>query len=327
MTDTLSRNDAGNWLLAAPIQPIAVPLWYGCEKPGPHEGAIAIRDGLPTRWQNPRFAHLAKRLLPAETIEVPGVGNAEDKLHRQDLTFLDSIDATNARLADLVEAAIRAGHLPLSIGGDHAMAMGTIAGAARCVDRLGVIWMDTHPDLNTPGTSPSGHIHGMPLAVALGDAVECLPRASKLASKVPMVRHSDVCLIGIRDIDLGEEEIITRNGMFAHTTDDWYDEGVRAGLQQAIDHLLAQGVDAIHLSFDLDVLDPVDMTATGTQYVGGLTVRDASQALRFLGESDAPIHSIDVVEYNPRMDQLGTGFETALHLTATALGQRMLTRG
>jgi len=321
------RAGATNRLRHAPVQTITVPLWYGCEVPGPELGAKALRDGLVRRWEAPQHGDLQARLLAPITIPVTEIDDAAHLVHRRDLTFLPAIEDANQRLADAVDSAIRQGHLALVLGGDHALAIGSIAGAARNATRPGVIWIDTHPDMNTPASSASGHIHGMPLGTVTGRAVETLPRSSMLAGRVPMVQPEHVCLLGIRDIDLDEQRFIRERGIFARSMDEWNDEGILPGLQSALAYLERQGVDSIHLSFDLDSLDPVYLPGTGTRYPGGLTVREASRILRYLGDADAPLHSMDMVELNPRLDPSGNSTETALHLLATALGQRMLGRG
>ena len=328
MTTTPSgREGAANLLRSGRIQPIAMPLWYGCEVPGTDHGAIALRDGLEQRWMAGHFRKLLSRLEPAITIPVEDVPRARARINQRDLVFLDAIDNANALLADAVDATIQRGHLPIILGGDHALAMGSIAGATRNAGNLGVLWIDTHPDVNTPESSLSGHIHGMPLATALGEAVTSLPRSSRLAGKVPMIRPENIAFLGIRDIDLTEEDLIVEKGIFARTMDEWNDDGILPGLKAAIEHLMSQGVDAIHLSFDLDVLDPGMMPGTGTRYPGGLTIREASQTLRYLSNWDGPIRSMDFVELNPMLDPTGDSTQAALHLLATALGQRMLDRG
>lgn len=324
-------NDAGSVtgsaLRTAPMQPIAVPLWYGSERPGPDAGAITLRDGLEQRWIAGHYQKLLSRLQPAITIPVEDIPRARALVGQRDLVFKDAIDDTNEKLADAVEATIRKGHMPIVMGGDHSLAAGSIAGATRCAERLGVLWIDTHPDVNTPATSLSGHIHGMPMAIAMGECRTTLPRASAMGGKIPMVDPSRVAFLGIRDIDLKEEDMIVDKGIFARSMDEWHDQGILPGLQDAIAHLLEQDVDAIHFGFDLDVLDPGMMPGTGTRYPGGLTIREASQVLRYLGNHDLPIRSMDFVELNPMLDPTGDSTEAALHLLATALGQRMLDRG
>lgn len=317
-----------NFLRTARIQPIAVPLWYGCEVPGTDHGAIALRDGLEQRWLDGHWKTLLSRLESPVTIPVEDVARARARLHQRDLVFLDAIDTANAFLADAVDQTIQAGHLPVVLGGDHALAMGSIAGATRNAERLGVLWIDTHPDINTPAGSLSGHIHGMPLAVAIGACQDVLPRSSRIAGKVPMVEPERIAYLGIRDIDLFEENIIYKRHIWARSMDEWNDDGILPGLQAALDHLVSVGVDAIHLSFDVDVLDPGIFPGTGTRYPGGLTIREASQVLRYLGNWSAlPIRSMDFVELNPMLDTSGHSTQAALHLLSTALGQRMLDRG
>ena len=200
--------------------------------------------------------------------------------------------------------------------------------AVRNAEKVGVLWIDTHPDINTPAGSLSGHIHGMPLAVALGATDNDLPRSRGLAGFSPMLQADQIAYLGIRDIDLFEENLIVERNIFARSMDEWSDDGIIAGLQAALDHLVGNGVDAIHLSFDVDVLDPGIFPGTGTRYPGGLTIREASQVLRYLGKwTTVPIRSFDFVELNPMLDPTGHSTQAALHLLATALGQRMLDRG
>jgi arginase len=319
--------ETGSALRNAPIQPIAMPIWYGCEVPGADYGAIALRDGLEQRWLFGHYKKLLSRMQEAITIPVQDVPRARARMNQRDLVFLEAIDDANEKLADAVEATIRKGHLPIVLGGDHSLAVGSIAGASRCAEKLGVLWIDTHPDVNTPETSLTGHIHGMPLGIAMGEALESLPRASRLGKSVPMVAPEHIAFLGIRDIDVVEENLVVEKGMFARTMDEWHDQGILAGLKDAIEYLMGQDVDAIHLDFDLDVLDPGMMPGTGTRYPGGLTIREASQVLRYLGNTDIPIRSMDFVELNPMLDDTGDSTEAALHLLATALGQRMLDRG
>lgn len=317
-----------NFLRTARMQPIAVPLWYGCEVPGTDHGAIALRDGLEQRWLEGHFNKLLSRLEPPITIPVEDVPRARARLHQRDLVFLDAIDAANTILADKVDATIKRGHLPIVLGGDHSLAIGSIAGAVRNSEKIGVLWIDTHADINTPEGSLSGHIHGMPLAVALGLAADDLPRSTVIAGFAPMIQPDQIAYLGIRDIDLMEEDTIVEKNIFARTMDEWSDEGIIHGLEAALQHLVGAGCDAIHLSFDVDVLDPGIFPGTGTRYPGGITIREASQIMRYLGMwTGLPIRSFDFVELNPMLDTSGHSTNAALHLLATALGQRMLDRG
>lgn len=312
-----------NRLTWAPIQPLVVPLWLGAENPGAEKGARLLADELAERWQRPDRDHLAQRLRPIDVIQTPVPSDADERLHRQVLEFLPEVEITSGDLANRVAEVIASGEIALTLGGDHAIAIGTIAGAARACSKLGVIWFDTHPDINTPSTSPSGHIHGMPLAIAIGEAVDELPSLTGLVDRVPMVAPENVCMLGIRDIDPAEAKRIREMGIWALSMDEWSDLGIMEGVRAALQHLRATKVDGIHISFDVDVLDPTIMPGTGTRWPGGLTVREASRALRELAEWDLPIHSLDWVELNPDLDPLGMSTQVATSLLATCLGERM----
>ena len=315
-----------NRLTWAEIQPLVVPLWLGAEHPGAEKGATLLADELAVRWDRADREHLASRLQPPEVVAVPVPHDASTRLHQAKLGFLPEVEITSRDLADRVAATIDAGKFPLTLGGDHAIAIGTIAGAARACTKLGVIWFDTHPDINTPSTSPSGHIHGMPLGVAIGEAEDELPSLTGLVDRVPMVQPENVCMLGIRDIDPAEARRIRDLGIWALSMDEWSDLGIMEGVRAALQHLRATRVDGIHISFDVDVLDPTIMPGTGTRWPGGLTVREASRALRELAEWDLPIHSLDFVELNPDLDPhgpAGSSTHVATSLLATALGERM----
>jgi len=321
------QTSSTNRLTSGPVQFIQAPLWYGSERPGVDLGPEAIvteiSEGL--RWDERH--DVRDRILPPLALTVPTVANARGMLHRRDLAFLDPVTSLCRDLTDAVERTIRSDVLPVAIGGDHAIAIGSIAGAARTCDRLGVLWIDTHPDINTPATSFSGHLHGMPMAVATGIAAAELPDLCALGGSVPTVRPDDVCYLGIRDIDMAERRLIREHGVWTRTMEEWSDDGITAGLELALNHLTVQGVDAVHISFDLDVLDPSVFAASSTTYPGGLTMREASQVVRLLGAWDGPIRSLDWVEFYPNMDDItGNGLKIAGHLLLTTLGERMRIR-
>jgi arginase len=215
-----------------------------------------------------------------------------------------------------VSAAVLAGHLPLVIGGDHALSIGSIGGAALS-RRLGVIWIDAHADINTPQTSPSGHVHGMPLAAAIGRGPQVLidvAAGGRLALE-------NLVYIGVRDLDRGERELLRASGALVVSMDRVDEMGLRAIARETVERLLANGVEAVHLSFDLDSLDPTILPGTGTRVPGGFTFREARRLLTLLRESDLPIISADVVELNPLLDPSGGSTEIAASLTAALLGE------
>ena len=323
--------DAGyapNRLLSGPVQPILVPLWYGCERPGVERAPALIDAALRRRWQEREEPDLAARLRDSVTIEIPEVPDAIDRRNRHDLAFLPAIAVASARLADATERAVASGALALTIGGDHAVAAGSLAGAARATrrtigldgqpGRLGVIWIDTHADLNTPESSPSGHIHGLPLATSLGIGPREL---TGLAGGPDAVAAADVCLIGVRDLDPGERRIVRERGIWTRTMEEWDDNGIREGVLAAVAHLRSRGVSAVHLSFDVDVIDPVDLPATGTICPGGLTSREAARVLRMIRDAELPVVSADVVELDPTRDHDDLYLWTTTILVATLLGE------
>lgn len=324
MAITDPQTSCTNRLTSGPVQFIQAPLWYGSERPGAELGPEAIVTEITEGLRGDERLDVRDRILAPLALTVPTVANARGLLHRRDLTFLDPVTSLSRDLADAVERTIGDNALPVSIGGDHAIAIGSIAGAARSCERLGILWIDTHPDINTPDTSFSGHIHGMPMAVATGIAADELPDLCALGGRTPAVRPEDVCYLGIRDIDMAERRVIRDHGIWTRTMEEWSDDGIAAGLGLALDHLTAQGVDAVHVSFDLDVLDPSVFTASSTTYPGGLTMREASQVMRLLGAWDGPIRSLDWVEFYPNMDdRTGNGLKIAGHLLLTTLGERM----
>jgi len=319
-----SAASGSNRLTNGPVRFIKVPLWYGSERQGAEFGPDAIvteiTEGL--RWDE--RGDVRDRIQPDIEITVPPVPNARGLRHRRDLTFLPSITSMSRDLADAVAETIESGALPVTIGGDHAVAIGSIAGFARTAHRPGVLWIDTHPDINTPTTSHSGHIHGMPMAIATGFATGDLPELGHLSGKHPAIAPEDVCYLGIRDIDMAERRILRESGMWALTMEEWSDLGIPAGVAQALEYLQSRKVDAVHVSFDLDVLDPSVFPASGTTYPGGLTMREASRVVRLLGAWDGPIHSLDWVEFYPNMDDnSGHCLKIAAHLLLTTLGERM----
>ncbi|CAA9545395.1 MAG: Arginase [uncultured Thermomicrobiales bacterium] len=307
---------------SGPIRPLAMPLWLGAERPGVELGAAALDQGLRERWRARRIPALLDRLEATIAIPVPDPADAFDRLHRRTLEFVPEVAAGCAALAESVAAAVSNGELALTLGGDHALTIGSLAGAARAAanagDRVGVLWFDTHGDLNTPATSPSGHLHGMAIAAALGlDA----PALGALGRFGPSVRPEDVCLLGGRDLDPAERDRIADLGIWTLTMEEWTDAGIVSGVGAALDHLAARRVAHVHVSFDLDVLDPTALPGTGTAVPGGLTVREASQVLRRLRAWPGPIRSVDWVELNPLLDPSGRSTETAVALLGTLLGE------
>jgi len=219
-------------------------------------------------------------------------------------------------LANAVADIVRSGGIPLVLGGDHSIAMGTLAGLARAGARPGVVYIDAHPDINTASTSPSGNVHGMPLAVALGLAADPFPKDLR-----GTIDGSATALVAIRDVDAGERENIKRAGVTALTMADIDRMGVAAAMEKAI--AVASKGDGIHLSLDMDALDPNEAPGVGTPVRGGLTYREAQLAMEMLAAS-GKLRSIEVAEVNPVLDTGNRTASLAVELIASALGETIL---
>jgi arginase len=219
-------------------------------------------------------------------------------------------------LADAVERICRAGDIPLVLGGDHSMAMGTLAGISRSGRRPGVIWIDAHGDMNTPETTPSGNVHGMPLAVAVGLGGDPFP--NELCGSTD---GANAVLLATRTVDPGERGNIQRAGVTAITMADIDRIGMAAAMERAI-AVASKGV-GIHLSLDMDAIDPDEAPGVGTPARGGLTYREAQLAMEMLAAS-GKLGSIEVAEVNPILDQGNRTAQLAVELIASALGQTIL---
>lgn len=228
-----------------------------------------------------------------------------------------------AELADRTAAAVRADARPLVLGGDHSIAAGSVAGVARALhergESLGLLWLDAHADINTPDTSPSGNVHGMPVAhlLGLGDA-----RLATLAGDAPAVRAEHIAYVGLRDLDAAEQQRIHALGIAAFTMRDIDERGMRAVMQDAI-AIASRGTGGFHVSLDLDLLDPDEAPGVGTPVRGGVTLREAHLAMELLHDTGA-MRAMDIVEVNPILDRHNRTAELAVDLVASAFGRRIL---
>ena len=237
--------------------------------------------------------------------------------------FLAEIAASCGRLARMVEKVAGDGKFPIVLGGDHSIALGTIAGMSKHYrkkkQRIGVIWIDAHADMNTPQTSPSGNVHGMPLAATLGMGPREL---THIGGYAPKVEAKNTVLIGIRDVDEQESGNVRASGVRAFTMRDVDEMGMRSVMSKAIE-AAGDGTGGIHLSFDMDSVDPDDAPGVGTPVRGGLTYREAHLALEILSDSHL-LRSIEVVEVNPILDTANRTALLAVELIASAMGKRIL---
>jgi arginase len=226
------------------------------------------------------------------------------------------IGKISEQLAELVYEALSGNYIPIILGGDHSVSVGSIAGAAKYKRNLGVIWFDCHPDANTPESSPSGNIHGMPVAISLGHGYSELVSCAKFS---PKILPANLCIIGAKDIDKAERVFLDDLGVTMYTLFDINRIGIHKVMENVIKQL--QGCDAVHLSFDIDVLDPLIAPGTGILSRGGLSYRESSFAMEYLAGLNI-ITSVDLIEVNPLMDIKNTTAELAIELLISVLGEK-----
>ena len=291
---------------------IGAALDLGAGRRGVDMGPSAIRyAGL-----DARLAELGYEYVDRGNVEtpVPEAVEVEDEQAR----FLPQIKATSQRIAGLVAEDSRAGYLPIVLGGDHSVALGTLAGLRRAHGPGGVLWIDAHGDLNSPETSPSGNVHGMVLAAALGLAGR---RFEEDSWGLPAVAPGRVALVGVRALDEGERELLGRLEARVFTMSDVDRLGVERAIREALAHVAGPGF--LHVSLDMDVVDPDVAPGVGTPVRGGLSYREAHLALELVAECGLA-SSLDVVEVNPILDRENQTGKLAVELVASGLGARIL---
>jgi arginase len=267
-----------------------------------------------------RYAGLEER-LSSLGYDVRDHGNVETAvpeataLDDERARFLPEIKTTCERIAAKVVEEVETGALPVVLGGDHSVALGTLGGLARVRGPGGVLWIDAHSDINTPETSPSGNVHGMPLAAALGLADEWF---ASDAWPLPAVDARRVALLGVRSLDDGERGLLREAGVRVFTMSEIDRIGLERAVSEALDRVSGGGF--VHVSLDMDALDPEIAPGVGTPVRGGLTYREAHLALELVAESGLA-GSFEVVEVNPILDRENTTALTAVELVASALGK------
>jgi arginase len=296
-----------------PVSIIGAPLDLGQTRRGVDMGPSAIRyAGLDERLTSIGLAVSDRGNV---TAAVPEALPLVDERAR----FLPEILEACAELSALVEETVREGTRPLVLGGDHSIAVGTLSGLAAAAGQPGgVIWIDAHGDLNTPESSPSGNVHGMPLAAALGQAAAWFTH-ERLT--LPALDPSRVALVGIRSLDSAERAFLREADVRVFTMSDIDRIGIERAMREALDRVAGPGF--VHVSLDLDSLDPEVAPGVGTPVRGGLTYREAHLACELVAESGIA-GSFEVVESNPILDRENTTALTAVELIASALGQTIL---
>jgi arginase len=305
---------------------LGVPLDLGAGRRGVDMGPSALR-----------YAQLAKRLtrlghsvrdhgnvaVPVLEALVGALGEPLARFEDSDPSTKSGWHYLEAILAVCSEACERLRQLPeevfpVTIGGDHSLALGTVSGAARPGRRLGLIWLDAHSDINVPESSPSGNIHGMPVAhlLGLGDA-----RLATIGGPAPKVLAEDIVMIGIRSVDSIERELLREHGITVYTMKEVDRLGIARISEMTLERL--SGLSHVHLSFDADALDPSIAPGVGTPVPGGLSYREAHLLMELFADS-GQITSLDLVEVNPVLDRENTTAKVMVEMAASFFGQKIL---
>jgi arginase len=298
---------------AREIAVIGATLDLGAGRRGVDMGPSAIR-----------YAGLEQHLAEKLAVQVSDAGNVISPVVEtaavgdERARYLDQILDLCDRLSGMVAEAAGRGALPLVLGGDHSVALGSLVGMAKARGRGGVVWIDAHGDLNTPESSPSGNVHGMVLAAALGLAGDSFSREGW---PLPAVEAGKIALVGVRSLDEGERKLLHELDAKVFTMSEVDRIGIEPCMREALAH--AAGAAFLHVSLDMDVVDPDYAPGVGTPVRGGLSYREAHLAMETVAES-GQIDSMDVVEVNPILDRENTTGQLAVELVASALGARIL---
>ncbi|KAB1194210.1 arginase [Haloferax sp. MBLA0076] len=295
------------------VRILGAPTDYGANRRGVDMGPSAIRyAGLTAQLESAGVS-----TTDAGDLSVPHHATRDADAGAENAKHIQEVEEVCTALADTVSTALADGATPLALGGDHSIAIGSMVGSARDAD-IGVVWFDAHGDFNTPGTSPSGNVHGMPLAAALGigdfDGVEW--------ANADGLNEENVAIVGLRDVDENETAAIRDSDVTAYTMSDIDERGITEVTQDALD-VATSGTDGIHISLDLDWLDPREAPGVGTPVRGGATYREAHAAMELVAESEA-MRSFELVEVNPILDQHNETATLATELAASAFGKRIL---
>lgn len=295
-----------------PVGIFGVPMDLGQGRRGVDMGPSAIRYArMEAAIEELGFAVTD---LGNARVPIPELVESDERVRH-----LEAVRTVCEEVAARAERVVSDGLFPIFLGGDHSISIGTVSGVTRASEgRTGVIWLDAHADFNTPETSPSGNIHGMPLATLTGQGP---PGLVEIGGPGASVRPEDVVLIGLRSVDLDEQNLLRRAGARAYTMKEIDAYGVARVVRQAMKDL--DHVDRVHLSFDLDVLDPEIAPGVGTPVRGGLTYREAHLVMELINEAGV-VTSLDVVEVNPILDVRNGTAALAVELVESLLGRRII---
>ena len=300
------------------IRILGVPLDLGQSRRGVDMGPSAVRvAGLEARLEALGHAVSDGGNVPVAIAETRNAGDANAK-------YVKEIGETCERVAGIVLQTLEEGITPLILGGDHSVAAGSVSGLAefyrRRNQKVGLLWIDAHADINTPATSPSGNVHGMPLAALLGLGPQEL---ADIFGWQPKIDAQNTVLIGVRDIDLTEKENIRRAGISeVYTMRDIDERGMRTVMEEAL-RTVGRGTAGYHVSLDMDWIDPEDAPGVGTPVRGGATYREAHLAMEILADHGRLL-SFEVVEVNPVIDEHNQTADLAVELICSAFGKKIL---
>jgi arginase len=299
------------------IRIIGVPLDLGQSRRGVDMGPSAMRvAGLEAKLEALGYEVKDVGNVPVALAETKTEGDPHAK-------YLKEITATCTKEAELVVKSLEDGAIPIVLGGDHSIAAGTVSGVSefyrRKHQRIGLLWIDAHTDINTPDSSPSGNVHGMPLGAIMGLFSSPL---SELYDFSPKVHAQNCVLLGIRDVDNHERENVRRAGVHVFTMRDIDERGMRAVMEEAL-RLAGRGTVGYHVSLDMDWIDPEDAPGVGTPVWGGATYREAHLAMEIIADHGRLL-SFEIVEVNPVLDERNQTAELAVELALSAFGKKIL---
>lgn len=299
------------------IRVIGVPLDLGQSRRGVDMGPSAVRvAGLEARLEG--IGHIVEDAGNI-AVAIP----EQKKEGAPSAKYLKEITTTCTKGAEWVVKTLEAGKVPLVLGGDHSVAVGTVSGVAefyrRQNQKIGLIWIDAHTDINTPETSPSGNVHGMPLAAVMGLGPADL---ANIYGFSPKVQPENCVLVGIRDVDNYEKDNIRKAGIEVFTMRDIDERGMRAVMEEAL-RMAGRGTAGYHVSLDMDWVDPEDAPGVGTPVWGGATYREAHLAMEIISDHGRLL-SFEIVEVNPVIDERNQTADLAVELTLSAFGKKIL---
>jgi arginase len=303
--------------MAQKLRIIGIPMDLGQSRRGVDMGPSALRvAGLQSRIKQLGY-------------QVEDIGNVRVKQPEEQpygekrAKYLHEIAETCKGLADMVEKTLAEGTFPLVLGGDHSIAVGSVGGVSahfrKQGKRVGCIWLDAHGDMNTPESSPSGNVHGMPLASLIGYGA---PELTELTGEKPAVPPRNVCIVGARDLDSKERRIIKDSGMHVFTMRDIDERGMREVMSEAL-RFATDDAEGVAVSLDMDFVDPEDAPGVGTPVRGGVTYREAHLAMEMIADSKAMV-SLEVVEINPVIDEHNKTAQLGVELVLSGLGKKIL---